>query len=106
MIAQTVIVSLTAKNSSSVGIWGWLGGECGLLTFYSDRKDNFWTQNILSLLDIASRFVALCAAWKVHWETGLAEGHHVEGHVERICRGREGEGGLRKEIHNLEVKVL
>lgn len=41
LIAQTVIVSLTARNSSSVGIWGWLGGEFGLLTFYSDRKENF-----------------------------------------------------------------
>ena len=52
-----------AKTAGSVGIWGWLGAQPGLLTLYLDRKESCGTHSILPLLGIASRVVVLQLGW-------------------------------------------
>ena len=41
------------------------------------QKGNVWTKNILSLLEISSRVVALYAAWRAHWGGRKAAEHDV-----------------------------
>lgn len=58
-----MIVPLTAKTASSVGIQGWLRAQPELLTFCLDRKENCGTRTVLPLLGIASRVMALQLGW-------------------------------------------
>lgn len=58
-----MIIPLTAKTASSVGIQGWLRAQPGLLTFCLDRKENCGTRTVLPLLGSASRVMALQLGW-------------------------------------------
>lgn len=77
-----------------------------MLTFYLDRKENCWTQNVLPLLGIASRVVVLQLGWlqgimfkvKLRGVVG-EERERVDGRKLVICKWNFPKSDWKAETH-------